>query len=249
MKALLLNIFILLFCITSDSSAQRKVTSQNQIWLGYLTTTQLNQKYSLWNDIHLVPSVFFLLRTGITRDMKPLNVTVGYAYGRLPVSSDNKSLNRIEHRPWAQAQTTFLLPNQFSVISRLRYDARFRQDVSNGEPINSYSFISRVRLMATIRKFLTVNETAIGKPFISISDELLLNFGKNVTFNRFDQNRFSLMAGTQYKNMQLQLGYMNRYVKTGIDQFTQNHTLVIWFTHKFNGKRMITKSDVELDGE
>lgn len=217
--------------------------------MGYMTTVQLNQKYSLLNDVHLVPEGFFLLRTGITLDTKPLNVTVGYAYGRLPVSADNKSLNRIEHRPWAQVQASYNLPKQFVIIPRLRYDARFRQDVSNGELINSYSFINRVRFMATVRKFVTANETSIGKPFIGVSDELLLNFGKNVTFNRFDQNRFSLMAGTQYKNMQLQLGYMNRYVKTGTNQFTQNHTLVIWFTHKFNSKKMKIQTDVELDGE
>jgi hypothetical protein len=248
-KNAFLNIFILISCITINGFAQRAVTSQHQIWMGYMTSAQLNPTYSLWNDIHLVPTGFFLLRTGITKDMKLLNVTIGYAYGRLPVSADNKSLYRIEHRPWAQAQASFSLPKQFVFIPRLRYDARFRQDVSNGELINSYSFINRVRMMATLRKFVTANETAIGKPFVGVSNELLLNFGKNVTFNRFDQNRLSLMAGTQYKNMQLQLGYMNRYVKTGTNQFTQNHTLVIWFTQKFNTKRLKTPSDMELDGE
>lgn len=214
-----------------------------------MTSTQLNKKYSLWNDAHFVPDGFFLIRTGITRHLKPVNITAGYAYGRLPVSAGNGSLNRAEHRPWAQAQASFPLGRHVVVIPRFRYDARFRQNIANGEPVNSYSFLNRVRFMTTLRKFITANETTIGRPFVGISNELLLNFGANVTFNRFDQNRISLTAGTKYKNIQVQVGYMNRYVKTGPDRFTQNHTLVLWVTHNLNVKRTATKSDTELDGE
>ena len=98
----------------------------------------------------------------------------------------------------------YALPKKYVLIPRLRYDARFRQDVTNGELSDSYSFINRVRFMVTLRKFLTENETSIGKPFLNLSEELLLNFGKNVTYNLFDQNRISFMIGTQHKNMQLQ---------------------------------------------
>lgn len=230
-------------------SAQQKVTFQNQIWMGYMTSSQLNENYSLWNDIHLVPSGFFLIRTGLTKDMKPFNATAGYAYGRLPVSSVNRNLERIEHRPWAQVQSLYNLPKKFVLIPRIRYDARFRQVILNGEPIDSYAFINRVRFMLTVRKFFTENETSLGRPFINLSEELLLNFGRNVTFNRLDQNRISLMIGTQYRNIQIQMGYMNRLVKTGSEQFIQNHMLVIWFIHRFSIKKLKIETDVELDGE
>jgi Protein of unknown function (DUF2490) len=249
MKVFLMTVIIFLGFGTDNCFAQRTVISQNQIWMGYMTTLQLNKRYSLWNDVHLVPKGFFLLRTGVVRDMKHVNITAGYAYGRLPASSDNTNLTRTEHRPWAQAQTSLALPKQFVLIPRLRYDARFRQDVLNGAPIDAYSFIHRVRLMVTLRKFLTTNETSIGKPFINLSEELLLNFGKNVTFNRFDQNRISLMIGTQHKTIQLQVGYMNRFVKTGTEQFTRNHTLVFWLTHRFGAKQAPMKKEIEVDGE
>ena len=236
MKISFLNVFIFIFFTLNHVFAQRTVTHQNQIWMGYMTNIQLNSKYSLWNDVHLVPTGFFLLRTGLTRHIANMNVTIGYGYGRLPVSATNTSLNRVEHRPWGQIQQSFSLPKHFSIIGRFRYDARFRQNIKNDEPTNTWSFINRVRVMATVRKHLTSNETNIGRPFISVSDEILLNYGKHVTYNRFDQNRISLMIGTQYKNFQFQVGYMNRYVKTGDDHFTQNNTLVLWFTHQFNSK-------------
>jgi hypothetical protein len=240
------------FCtsvITTNGFAQPNALSQRQVWLGYMTSTHLNKKYSLWNDTHFVPKGFFILRTGITARINPVNITIGYAYGRLPVSANSNNLNRIEHRPWAQVQAFFPVSNQFTFIPRVRHDARFRQDVVNGELVNSYSFLNRIRLMATLRKFITKQETTIGKPFIGISDELLLNFGKNVTFNRFDQNRLSLIVGTQYRTIQVQFGYMNRYVKATPNQFIQNHTLLLWVTHTFNLKRTVTENNVEQDGE
>ena len=73
----LLGVSLLICLTTKQLFAQQTVTSQNQIWLGFMTSTMLNNKYSIWNDIHLVPAGFFLLRTGLTRDMKPFNVTAG----------------------------------------------------------------------------------------------------------------------------------------------------------------------------
>jgi hypothetical protein len=214
-----------------------------------MTSTKINNTFSWWNDLHFVPSGFFIVRTGLTRHFNQTHVTAGYGYGKLPLSADNKALKRTEHRPWAQIQHSFALPYQMALIGRLRYDARFRQDVSGSELLSSYTFTNRVRFMITLRKFLTTEPTTIGRPFVGLSEELLLNFGSQVTFNRFDQNRVSLMLGTQYKNIQLQVGYMNRLVKTGENQFVRNNTLVIWITHQLNLKVKSPAKIAEHDGE
>lgn len=234
--------------ITAKAYSQEKI-NQSQLWVGYMTTIQVTKKYILWNDVHLVPSAFFIARTGLIWNIKKFNATAGYAYGRLPVDSTQNGLKRSEHRLWGQVQGVYTLPKNLVAIPRIRYDARFRQEVAQGELMDSYAFVNRIRFMFTLRKFLTPTETSIGKPFISLNDELLLNFGKRVTYNRFDQNRISLMVGTQHKSIQIQMGYMNRFVKTGADQFTENHTLIIWCTHKFNNKRLATKHNAEPDGE
>ncbi|MFN8692165.1 MAG: DUF2490 domain-containing protein, partial [Cyclobacteriaceae bacterium] len=181
---------------------------------------------------HLVPHGFFVLRTGLTRNFQPASITAGYAYLLLPLSAENQSLKRKEHRPWAQIQATFPLPNGFSVSNRIRYDARFRQTVSNGELSDGYSFVNRLRLLISVRKSINVPDQAAWKPFVSLNEELLVNFGKEVTFNSFDQNRISLMVGASRANVQLQIGYMSRFVQTGYQLFVNNHTLVMWVTHR-----------------
>jgi hypothetical protein len=103
--------------------------------------------------------------------------------------------------------------------------------------------------MVTLRRFLTAEPTKMGRPFLGISDEVLFNAGKNLTFNHFDQNRVSLMIGTQYKSLQIQTGYMNRFVKTGPQAFTQNHTLVIWITHTIKAPHLFHPHKSEMDGE
>lgn len=214
-----------------------------------MTSTKINSQYSWWNDVHYVPNGFFIARTGITRHLDHYQITAGYGFGKLPLSSSDTRLCRTEHRPWAQIQRSFPFKHQWSLITRLRYDARFRQTLVNGEPTNSYDFTNRIRLMATARKFITPTSTVVGKPFVGVSEELLLNFGSSVTFNTFDQNRISLMLGTQFQHVQLQIGYMRRFVKTGPEQFVRNHTLVIWFTHQINQESANKRRETHQDGE
>lgn len=228
-RVLLVAIFVQFFV---QIQAQKLIQDQNQFWLGYMTSTRLSPRYSWWNDTHLVPNGFFVLRTGLTRNLQPASITAGYAYLLLPLSAEDQSLKRREHRPWAQIQATFPLPNGFSVSNRIRYDARFRQTVSNGELSDGYSFVNRLRFLISVRKTIHVPDQAAWKPFVSLNEELLVNFGKEVTFNSFDQNRISLMVGASRANVQLQIGYMSRFVQTGYQLFVNNHTLVMWVTHR-----------------
>lgn len=229
LRFLLTGILVQLFF---KVQAQKSVEEQNQIWVGYMTSTRLSPRYSWWNDTHLVPNGFFVLRTGLTRNFQPASITAGYAYLLLPLSAENQSLKRKEHRPWAQIQATFPLPNGLSVSNRIRYDARFRQIVDDGELSNHYSFVNRLRFLISIRKAIRVPEEALWKPFVSLNEEILVNFGRQVSYNSFDQNRISLMVGASRGNMQIQAGYMSRFVQVAPQSFINNRTLVIWVTHR-----------------
>jgi hypothetical protein len=49
-------------------------------------------------------------------------------------------------------------------------------------------------------------------PFLAAINEVFLNFGKNVVYNTFDQNRLFVGLGYQISShMNVQLGYMNVY--------------------------------------
>jgi hypothetical protein len=210
------------------------VDDRNQAWLGYITSTTFSKKYSWWNDFHYVPDGFFVARTGLTRHTEFVNITAGYAYLLIPVSSINTDLKRTEHRPWSQLAFSFPISGSVSFIQRIRYDARFKQDVMNDDLQSDYSFTNRVRFLAGLKKTFNTTTEKRFRPFIAISNEVLLNFGKQVVNNTFDQNRIQFSVGIQSNTIQYQVGYMNRFVQTGAAQYTRNHTVLIWVVHKFS---------------
>lgn len=237
MKSILF--WMMTFLTMTVAEAQQKTVQNNQIWIGYMTSTKISDDYSLWNDVHYVPESFAIIRTGITRNVfNNGGITAGYAFLKLPVSSGN-GLERKEHRPWAQLQLTTPLTSGWSVSQRVRYDARFRQHIKDGELDDGYNFNHRVRFLFSIRKNLGKSTPSGVQPYIALSNETLLNFGKEITYNTFDQNRASLSFGVQKKQIQYQLGFMNRFVQTGPERYTSNQTLVLWVIQKFDLTRLI----------
>lgn len=232
------NLAIALICAAGLVNAQtRTVTHNNQYWVGYMTSTQLSEKYALWNDVHVVPEAFAIVRTGLTRTItENVAATGGYAYLWLPVKPGSESLQRHEHRPWAQLQFNMPLSKGWSFTQRVRYDARFRENVLDGEVIDGYTFNHRVRFLISIKKLLGNAERA--RPYVGASNETLINFGKEVT-SSFDQNRLSVFAGLQHRQVQYQVGLMNRYAQTGPSTFALNHTVVFWVIQKFDLRKIL----------
>ena len=219
------------------------------MWVGYMTSGKLSEKYSLWNDFHYVPDGFFVARTGLTRFFhENLNLTAGYAYLNVPTQSDGVSLNRNEHRPWMQMVANHKVSNKLQMINRIRYDMRFRQDFANGELLDGFTFNHRLRMLISMRFPLVGKEIIGGTPFVNISNEILVNFGENVANNYLDQNRLWLTFGIRLDNVSFQVGYMNRFVQLPQNSnFVRNHTLIMWVTHNFDFRKKNTiKPDEEV---
>jgi hypothetical protein len=232
---------ITLFGLSFTVTAQKKVDPNNQVWVGYMTSGKISERYSLWNDFHYVPESFGIIRTGFTRHLSTTAaVTAGYAYLWLSPKTGVTELNRNEHRPWGQLQLNLPVAETWSFTHRLRYDARFRENVSNGEITEGYTFNHRVRILLSIKKTIGNNPERKLTPYLSLSNETLLNFGNEVV-TTFDQNRLSLSFGLQRKQIQYQIGYMNRFVQTGPSNYTLNRTLVFWVIQKFDFKKIVSK--------
>lgn len=233
---------LFIFVITINLHAQeqeKEITNNEQLWMGYMTSGKLSDKYAIWNDFHYVPNGFFVARTGLTRFFhQNLNLTAGYAYLSIPTQNEGITLDRNEHRPWMQMVANHKVSNKLQMINRIRYDMRFRQDFANGELLDSYTFNHRLRMLISMR-FPLVGQKFIGKtPFINLSNEVLVNFGKSVTNNYLDQNRTWLTFGVPFEGISFQVGYMHRFVQLPRDQqFVRNHTLILWVTHHFDFRK------------
>ncbi|WP_188405664.1 DUF2490 domain-containing protein [Psychroflexus salis] len=235
------SFFILILSLFSIfiSAQDKEITSNEQFWMGYMTSGKISEKYSLWNDFHYVPNGFFVARTGLTRFFhKNLNLTAGYAYLNVPTINEGVELKRNEHRPWMQMVANHKVSPKLQMINRIRYDMRFRQDFADGELLDSFTFNHRLRMLISMRFPLIGKEFIGGTPFVNLSNEVLVNFGKNVENNYLDQNRTWLTFGLRLDAMSLQVGYMHRFVQlTQNQQFVRNHTLVVWITHNFDFRK------------
>jgi hypothetical protein len=226
-------------------TAQTKtVTTQQRVWLGYMTSIKLNDSYSVWNDFHYVPEGFFVARTGITRHFTNFNLTGGYAFLLLPQSKLNLALTRQEHRPWGQVVFSFPLQNSYSLVQRIRYDGRFKQDVANDVLLDEYTFTNRIRFLTAVKKMIGSSGNKKWQPYVVVADEVLLNFGETVV-STFDQNRIQLSFGLQGKNIQYQVGYMSRFVQTTPTNYTHNHTVLLWITHKLTFKGHHSRHEIK----
>jgi hypothetical protein len=213
------------------------VDTRHQLWLGYMTQTRLSERYGWWNDAHLVPGSFYVLRTGLTyRWTERLHATLGYAYLGLALSSENRELKRPEHRPWGQMGYNQRFAQHWSFTARWRQDARFRRNVTNGQLAPGYGFANRSRLLVGLRRDfpeLGLGEHAV--PYATLGNEVLVEW----TFSgaRLDQNRVIVGIGLARRDVSLQLSYMNRYVQLApgaASRGVMNHTLVLWLFQNFD---------------
>jgi hypothetical protein len=242
---ILLSLCSFLIASSTEVIAQAKnVRNVPHVWLGYMSSAKLSDHYSWWNDFHYVPEGFFVARTGITRHFASINLTGGYAFLLLPQSQQNPILTRREHRPWGQVVFSFPLQHSYSLVQRIRYDARFKQDVANNELLDEYTFANRIRSLTAIKKMIGSSGSRKWQPYVVIADEVLLNFGESVV-STFDQNRIQLSFGLQGKNIQYQVGYMSRFVQTTPTSYSHHHTVLFWITHKLTFKGNHSRHEIK----
>lgn len=227
---------LLWLALPSELAAQQKEVQQNdQVWLGYMTSARVSERFSIWNDFHYIPEGFGVARTGLTTHFpNRIDLTAGYAHVWLPVGDE---LRRHEHRPWAQVVIPTPLGSNLALQHRLRWDMRYRQRIAAGEIEEGYTFNHRARIQAVLRRNFPDLSFGDVLPSLVVSNELLMNLGEKAAAP-FDQNRISLMAAARYKGLMLQVGYMNRYVQSATPgRFTSNHTLVIWLFHTMDWRK------------
>jgi hypothetical protein len=78
--------------------------------------------------------------------------------------------------------------------------------------------------------------TDLKTPFATVSNEILLNFGKSIIFNTFDQNRFYASIGYQFSpRVVMQVGYQNIFKQEASGNFyTATHSVRLHVAHSLD---------------
>jgi hypothetical protein len=232
----------LLLCLAFSTSlvAQEKtIISEEQIWLGYFNQTRFSNKWGIWLDAHIRTKENFFtnfsqgcFRPGLTYYINDATrLTVGYVYFNHFPSDNHKQVSQPEHRPWQQLQWQTKY-KRISTVQRLRLEQRYRRKIANDSSLaDGYNFNFRARYGILLQVPLGKKAPEPNSFSFVVNDELLVNFGKQIVYNYFDQNRF--FVGFNYHvspQSFLQFGYMNLFQQLPAgNQYRMLHTARIFF--------------------
>ncbi len=122
----------------------------------------------------------------------------------------------------------------------VRLEERFRRRVvNNAELGEDYVFNYRVRYNAGLFVPLTKRLFAPHSLQFLLNNELMVNFGKEIVYNHFDQNR--LFLGLVYQvnaHAQVHTGYMNLYQQLSAGNvFKNQHTIRVFYFHNLDFRK------------
>jgi hypothetical protein len=218
MTKLLFTLFTLsLTAATSIAqTTEKEVHEREQLWLGYFNQTRITNKFGFWLDIHyrqtdnFIERPFqFLVRPALTWFIKDnLRFNAGYAFvNHFPAKGLETS--RPEHRIWQQIWWNQKYTG-FTTLQWLRLEQRFNHKIANDQLQEGYNFNYRIRYNISFFVPLKGKEMVARTPFAAVMNETFINFGKNIVYNTFDQNRFFVGIGYQFtSHLNGHVGYMN----------------------------------------
>lgn len=237
---------ILLMLLSSHPiMAQSKITTDvRQIWAGYFNQTRLTDKWGLWTDVHVrTKDNFFnnlsqgIVRLGLTYYLNnDTKLTAGYAFINHFPSDNHKYISQPEHRPWQQLQWHTKYP-KVKLMQWFRLEERFRRKIENDNRLaDGYNFNFRVRYNILSQFALHKQPFKPGSFSFVLSNEMFVNFGKEIVYNTYDQNR--LFAGFHYhvnKHDNLQFGYMNVYQQLAAgNRYRSIHAARVFYFHQLD---------------
>jgi hypothetical protein len=240
----ILRIVLFLSLTSPFLQAQKKTDQQTLTWIRYYNIFPLTEKWSIHTEldnrsfVNPIHENLFVVRVqGRYRANKTIDLGGGFAY--FNVNTQDPRIDPNFSVPEYRGQQDITLINDIAKITfhnRFQIEERFMQKASRTELLDDFSFSwrFRYRLQSTFTLWEKDKRNLKG----TISDEILLNYGKDNKRNMFDQNR--IYAALRYHfnpNIGLELGYMKSFQRraSGVDFYDRD---IIRFTvyHKINRK-------------
>ncbi len=236
MKSNLLKVLFILFplVLLSQTVKKKEINEQFQTWVSLNSVTKFSEHWGIAADVHLrtndffQDNNFFFLRGGIAYiPNSKFSFTGGYAHMWLAPKNPTWSTFSDENRIYQQVQMN-TKSGKVSILQRLRNEQRWQEIIVNDVSTGENKFSNRVRYLISTNIPVFKSKKA---PLLVVSDELLIQFGKDIVYNTFDQNR--LFVGIKQSinpKLSFDFGYMNVYQQkaTGY-QYDMNHTLRLFF--------------------
>jgi len=237
--------WLCLICMGNSVFGQDKQTTHiQQTWLGYVGQAKLSEHWGLWLDLHIRTKEDFvtdlstsIIRPGISYYLNDrLRFTLGYAYVNYFPAEDHSEISQTEHRFWQQAY--WVTPGKSSrVINAVRLEERYKRKIKDADELaEGYNFNFRARYNLIMLFPLSKQAFAPKTLSLSVNNEVMVNFGKQVVYNYFDQNRLFLGFAYHLNSKDyLQFGYMNIFQQLSAgNRYRMSHVARVYFYHNMD---------------
>ena len=212
----------------------REVQTQHHFWTSINSQARIADKWSVVADLHvrrtdyLKNNNFYYTRVGANYHInKNLSVSLAGRHMWLANKTATTELFLNENRLVQQLQLHQSL-GKLQLSQRLRIEERWIQNVVNSELTDTYKYSTRFRYQLSLLVPLSKNKFF---PSLAFSDELMMQSGKHIIYNNFDQNR--LFAGVKQQittSLAADFGYMHVWQQrlSGY-QYNRNQTVRLFF--------------------
>jgi len=232
---------VIIFPPLKSAAQKKQVIPATQTWFGIYEQARFSNRWGAALDIQLRTKDHFLtgLSQGAIRGSavyymnEGLRFSAGYAFFNYFPGDNHAHISQPEHRLWQQVQ--WIDNNRkYRLIHVVRLEERFRRNILNDYTLahgNMFNYRARYQLAAYVP--FGHQHFSPGSLTWFISDEILINFGKEIRTNYFDQNRFS--TGLQYhltSQKSVQFAYLNVYQQTSAKRvFRKTDVIRLSFFH------------------
>jgi hypothetical protein len=224
----------------SQELPEKRINENAQFWISTNNLFRVSERWALLNDIHIrrtnfmADPNFYFLRIGGQYYIKP-NVRVAAGYAHLWLTAQgNWDAFQNENRIYQQFSISQRY-EKLSALFRLRLEQRFFNNVVDGTSLNDDFMVHRLRFLVSVG----IPFKKGGKTQFLLADEIHLNFGQNVVYNTFNQNR--LTVGIKQKlndHWSFDFGYMMVYQQLAVGNvYNLNHTLRLFFYGSFDFRK------------
>ena len=237
-----ISYFLVVLVITSGSvlaQPTKQVHVEEQTWLAYFNQTRLSNRWGIWLDGHFRATEHFvkepsklLFRTGLTYYVTDdLKLTNGYTFVNHFPELGHANVSQPEHRIWQQIQLHTKY-GKVRTMQWLRLEERFRRRIKNDDELGAgYAFDTRLRYNYLLNIPLSKKGIVPHAFSVVLNNEIFINLGPRIVYNKFDQNR--LFAGLGYQlsaHSNLQFGYMNIFQQLAAGNTYRNiHAVRLFF--------------------
>jgi len=213
MKSKLFFIFLFVTLFSFGQEAGKQIKRVNQVWVGYYNSVILNPNWTVISDWQFRTKDWVehnsqaLGRIGVNYKLNDkYSISVGLAHFRFYL---NDEVTRGEWRPWQELAVNDNF-KQLKISQRFRVEERFNQRTDKNHLVNSYSFNWRFRYKLDLQyPIAKIGESK--RIYLTLGNEILINAGKEIVYNYFDQNRTSagfLIEVTRQISLQPQFIYI-----------------------------------------